>query len=142
MNEVQIASFLKGNKLTKRLFLGTLAYDELPYKQKEGFYIVNTGHSSTSGIHWIVVLKRDGLIEYFDSLGNSPEFYTKKIEEYLFRNCDSYKMNLKRIQGNSNFCGNYCIFFSFLRCKNYSMSNILDLFSDNLELNDVLVDFN
>lgn len=144
MNEQQISSYLSSNPVTASLFLGTLAYDELPYKQqKDGFYIVNTGHSSTAGNHWIVTLRIKDSMEYFDSLAHSPIFYSEKIEEYLFRNSitNTYKMNSMKLQGDSNLCGNYCILYGFLRAKKYTMISILKLFSNNLEKNDILVKF-
>lgn len=142
MDELEITGYLKDNKVTKRFFLGVLAYDELPYKQKNGFYIINSGHSSTKGTHWFTIFKQDQNIEFFDSLANNPSYYSPKIEAYLLRNANNYSMSLKRIQGQSDFCGNYCIIYSYLKCENYSMSDILKLFTDNLEINDHLVNFN
>lgn len=142
MDELEIKEYLLGNELTSKYFLGTLAYDELPsVKHKKGFYIVNTGHSSTPGVHWVVILKLNDIIEFFDSLANLPSFYSADFEKYLIKNGPQYKMSIKKVQGQSNFCGNYCILFCYFRCKNYNMSDFLSLFSSNLQKNDNLVNF-
>lgn len=140
MDELEIKRYLLGNEHTAKYFLGTLAYDELPItKHQTGFYIVNTGHSSTPGIHWVVILKIDDIIEFFDSLANLPGYYSSSIENYLIRNGPSYKMSIKKIQGESNFCGNYCILYCYFRCRKYNMLDFLNLFSNNLKKNDNLV---
>lgn len=139
MDEIEINAFLKENKKTKNHFLGVLAYDELPHTQPDGFYIVNTGHSETVGIHWVVILKEGNIMEFFDSLGKTPDYYTSRIEQYLLRNGKYYKMNIKRLQGQSDVCANYCILYGYFRCINYSMEDILNIFSSNLEKNDILV---
>lgn len=141
MDEIEINAYLSKNEVTKDNFLGILAYDELPNIQPLGFYVVNTGHSSTIGKHWIVILKKDNSLEYFDSLANKPMYYSPDIEQYLYRSCQYYKMSLKRIQGSSNLCGNYCIIYSYLRYKKYTMEQILNMFSFNEEFNDILVKF-
>lgn len=142
MDEMEIKGYLLGNELTSKHFLGVLAYDELPsVKQRKGFYVVNTGRSSTPGIHWIVVLKLNGIIEFFDSLANKPEHYTVELEKYLILNGPDYKMSTKIIQGKSDFCGNYCVIFCYFRCEGYSMSDFLGLFSSNLQKNDKMVNF-
>lgn len=143
MNEVELKEYLLGNRYTSKHFLGTMAYDELAStKLEKGFYIVNTGHSSTPGIHWVVILKLDDIIEFFDSLANLPGYYSPEIENYLIKNGPEYKLSLKRIQGESDLCGNYCILYSYLRCRELNMQEILDLFTDDLVRNDILVNLN
>lgn len=142
MDGMEIRAFLKNNDITKNYFLGVIAYDELPYEQNNGFYVVNSGHSSTIGSHWMVIFKQDNKMEFFDSLGRPPSYYSPEIEAYLLRNAKEYTMSVKRIQGNSDFCANYCIIYGYLKCKNYTLLEILNLFTDNLHLNDNLVNFN
>lgn len=142
MDEHEINAYLRGNKVTRKHFLGILAYDELPIIQSNGFYIVNSGHSSTLGQHWMVILRLKGKIEFFDSLARAPEYYSPLIESYLFRNALNYEMSVKRIQGRSNFCANYCMLYCYLRIKKYSMLEFLDMFDSDLEMNDKLVNLN
>ncbi len=48
--------------------------------------------------------------------------------------------NSKRLQNyNSNVCGQYCLMYSYYRCRGYKFEEIISMFSDNLILNDVKV---
>ena len=52
-----------------------------------------------------------------------------------------YKFSTKRIQSYmSSLCGEYCIYFSHLKCLGYSFKEIMDTFSDDLKANDLKVD--
>lgn len=144
MDELAIREYLENNKATEDYFIDVLSYEELcifPRENKKYFYIVNTGKANTVGKHWVVLFKTSsGSIEFFDPLGKHPSDYSPEITQFIFQNANSFLKSDKRIQGSKNVCGFYCLLYSFFRCKGKSMDYFLNLFSDNLEKNDILVE--
>lgn len=145
MDERTISEYLLSNEVTKHRFIGVLSFQELPdYSDKVcGFYIVNTDTVEGSGKHWLVINKvNNGNIEFFDSLGKSPNTYSSHILKFLENSASSYSFSNKRIQGNSDLCGDYCIMFIYLRLTGLSYQDFLKLFSDDLNENDEMIDLN
>lgn len=138
MNELQINNYLTADSFTHQKFRGVLSYDELccTNSEESGLYIVNLDVSTGPGSHWVCLYLEPGTSEYFDSLGNKPS----KLEQFLLdRGCD-YIYNSKKLQAeNSDVCGDYCILFSFFRCRGFNFEEFLTLFSDDLILNDEMV---
>lgn len=113
----------------------------LPHAEDEALYIVNTDVQSGQGEHWCVVARiGGGGIEFWDPYGSPPEVYGL---HHLWENQAGYHtynpVCVQNIQ--SNVCGNHCLFYSFLRCRGFSMSEILKKYdAGNLRENDKMVE--
>ena len=138
MNELEIDHYLSHDVYTKKYFRGVMAYDELPYTQKakSGLYIVNTDISTGPGIHWVSILVGD-ICEYFDPLGNPPD----KCKPFIENQEKVYIYSDKKIQApESDVCGDYCVLFSYYRCREMSMKSFIAMFTEDKTLNDVMIE--
>ena len=72
------------------------------------FYTVPTNTS-----HWIAIyfFKNKKAI-FFDSYGQSAKLY--KLDKFLRKNSVSFIENTQILQGNSPYCGYYCVFLLYL----------------------------
>ena len=120
-------------------FIGVFACNRLPKNlpaRRPLILVANTDPSHKLGSHW-VVLYIDSKGEYFDSLGRPPE--QEIFKRYLDKFCMSWTYNNKQLQSAiSYFCGQYCILFSLYRSLDYSMKDILGMFSTDTGLNDFI----
>ena len=74
--------------------------------------------------------------DYFDSLGNPP----LEVKEFLTKQGNGFSYNTKRLQSHgSDVCGDYCILFAYFRCRGYALKEYVELFTDDLDYNDKLV---
>ena len=136
MNEIEIARYLMCDAYTSKYFKGVMAYNELPkHIALDGLYIVNTDLSTGPGKHWVSVFINDRC-EYFNSLGYPP----MELKYFLENQQKTYVYSNKRIQGNGDVCGDYCILYSYFRCRGISMQDFVNKFTENIELNDILVE--
>ena len=137
MNETEIYNLLKSDKYTSKYFLGVMSYDRLPQENPPpGLYVVNTDVSTGPGKHWVCIFFGN-TTEYFDSLGRPPQ----ELKSYLKQYASTYMYSTKRIQGiGSDVCGDYCILYAYFRCRGKSMNAFVNMFSDNLDENDILVE--
>ena len=140
MNTFQLKQYMQKDTFIKEIYGGVLPRDKLPLcVKKPQIYIINTDPSDKPGTHWITIFLEEDYIEYFDSIGTPPE---TEFENFLILNAPQYKYNCKRIQNyGSDLCGQYCLLYSYFRCRGYSFEKILAMFSENLLLNDVKVDY-
>ena len=116
--------------------------NELHFQLKDNeFIIVNTDPSFLPGQHWVVFYRnKEGLLEFFDSFGNLPGYYTIDFQMFVNRNCVKkyYILNPNQIQSNdSNICGLYCLLFYVSVVKNQEFNDFLLQFDNNTYLNDV-----
>lgn len=139
MNNFQLERYLK------KYHVKVTCADELPRifkKNKCRFWVVNTDRCGGRGIHWVAFhFPLRGPAEFFDSLGNSPEYYNTRFRYILTINGPRYQYSTSRIQSEtSSVCGHYCIYFIEKRNKGFSMKNIMHDFSvSRLHENDRLV---
>lgn len=130
---------------TRKYFVGVFAEDQLPRLKisKPKFCLVfNTQPSVLPGMHWIsIYVCRDihgsYIIEYFDSLGGPPR--TANVINFLKKYSSTWIYNPNRFQGDSKVCGQYCIMFLALKCRNEPFYSILRRFSQDRRLNDRIV---
>lgn len=136
MNNFELKSYLS------RYDVKITCADELPTNaRKHRFWVVNTDSCGGRGKHWVAFyFPLRGRAEFFDSLGNSPEFYNTRFRYILTINDPKYQYSNSRIQSEtSSVCGHYCIYFIEKRNKG-SMKNIMHDFSvSRLHKNDRLV---
>jgi hypothetical protein len=138
MNTIQLIDFCLSDPYINNYFGGVLPADQLPLIVSENpkLYIVNTDKAGEVGEHWICIFTSK-VPEYFDSLCKEPE---EEFSNFLLLNGPNYRTNNRRVQDyNTNTCGLYCLFYSYLRCRNYSFKYIMNFFSNNLQLNEYLV---
>ena len=50
-------------------FIGVYSRNNLPYKIKNGAYVINLDEYSDIGIHWIALYVNNKTVTYFDSFG-------------------------------------------------------------------------
>lgn len=123
------------------IFLGVFASNTLPrtLPPKRPLVIVcNTDPAHKPGEHWVAIfVGRDSRGEYFDSYGQPP---SRCFETWLNKHCVNWTRNSKRLQSVlSGFCGHYCVFYCLYKRLNYSMTSILNCFTDDTALNDWIV---
>ena len=137
MNTLDILNVLQNEKD----FGGVRPSDKLKTCEPNKFYILNTDPSTKPGHHWVAVYLKPGLCEFFDSLGEAPSKYNQDFDKLMLLNGPKYMYNTHRIQNySSQVCGHYCIFYIIMRCKGYSLLDIVQFFSKNrLQFNDAVV---
>lgn len=112
-----VARILKRSSIN---WLGCLARDQLPLTfdniRRPFALIFNTHPASQPGEHWLAMYSNKvGQIEFFDSYGLPPSFYS--LSDYN----SQYIYSDRSIQSiGTNVCGHYCIIFIYLRSQNRS----------------------
>lgn len=106
--------------------------DKVTYPQA---LVFNTDPCTEPGEHWVAVyLTPDGQGEYFDSYGVPP---TGRVKRFLGQRTWNVIYNGVQLQGLlSSTCGHYCLFYLLHRCRNYSMEDIVNMFSSDMNEND------
>jgi len=105
-------------------------------------FIINTDVSSGKGKHWVsIYFPLHSLPEFFDSLGKCPSTYSQLMLDFLIENnSKGFIYNYSRLQNfHSSTCGLYCIYFLYYRIKGRTFEEILQIFSNNLQQNDMEV---
>jgi len=124
-------------------FKGTFAKDLLPkkvYKDRPIGFIINTDNSNKPGSHWVALfIDENNNAEYFDSFGIFP--ICCEIYKLLrINNVKKFSFNKNQIQSIfSKNCGIFCILYLKMRCNNFTLKEFINIFSDNLTLNDEIV---
>ena len=78
--------------------------------------------------------------EFFDSYGKHPIHYNKHFLDFMNRNAVEWEQNKIQLQrAFSTVCGQYCIYFLYLRCRKRSMPSIVNSFVNDKLHNDQLV---
>ena len=102
-------------------WLGVFARDELPdlmHMQRPFPLVFNTDPHDKLGQHWLAIYgPSDGTLECFDSFGMPPSYYG--FSTSLVYSC----INLQSL--SSALCGNYAIYFIYLRSRNFTFNKII-----------------
>ncbi len=144
MNTRQLRTALTANLSTRTQFGGVCSADMIPniVRRRPKLYIVNTDTSYYSGKHWVAFyFPTNGPPEFFDPLGHSPDYYHRRFRNVLLINGPQYIYNCRRLQGpESVYCGQFCLYYGYRRCRGMSMRTIVNEFSStNFALNDEIV---
>lgn len=139
MNSSRIEYAFENDGFVRPLWRGFLAPDVIlegspspPFPQ---IYVVNTAPSFTPGEHWCVVIVFDGFCEFFDSYGNTPEFFG--LTKTIMQHCEHVVSNSQRVQSFfSEVCGHYCIYYVSMRARGHPVSEIMSVFSKDCRQND------
>src|SRR5260221_11536150 len=143
MEDSCVIDFIERTNLVD-LFIGVFPADKLPQEIEKYpcCFIFNTDIALRDGSHWVAIyLKDNKSIEVFGSWGLSiyyfPLLYNYINYELDIRYCT---MNLNAIQkSDSKICGLYCIYFLIKRCNGKSFEEIINKFTKNKCLNDIIV---
>ena len=120
MNTQQIDAILSSDYMTKNLFRGVFAIDQLP-TICDGMYVINTDEQDKPGEHWLAVYNK----EYFDSFGFPPQ--DKRAIDFLETNVMYNCVSLQPLLSNS--CGFYCVYYLLQRARGESMEEIIHTLS-------------
>ena len=138
MLETAIEEVLKTDKITKKTFLGVFARNELPVDPTyPSCFVFNTSPRTLPGSHLLCIFyDLNGNSFFFDSYGMHPQNFG--MVEYLNNTSNSWCYNKKRLQGNSQYCGHFCVFFLLFKTRQKS-KNFFLCFSKNLTKNDLII---
>ena len=143
MNTIQLTLILRKDKYTRGVFQGVYPSDKLPNRISSypALFIANVDTSGKPGSHWVAFyFTKDREGEFFDSYGQSPSNYTQTFTNVLDNNSSSWTFNSVTLQSmKSKVCGHYSLYYALFRCRNISMSTIVNRFSNNKHRNDNLV---
>ena len=127
-------------------FIGCYAQDELKniyFQSLPVFFVVNFDSSIYGGTHWIAIYLAKKRLEIFDPLGFNVSRWPN-IPNQLLYFLHKFSLHrrvylMKEVQPySSTLCGFYCIFFIIFRLTN-SFYNCVNIFSDNLTINDKIL---
>ena len=145
MNGFQIATILNNIPVTKLLFQGIYTYDNVPkfLPNKNSIYVINTlsQYDSHDMGHWVVIVIKNNVLFFLDSMGNKPNFYGFNISN-CFESFPRRKVVVfsRPVQNEfSLVCGAYVIVFAYIMCKYGKISFIKSKFGRNTCRNDIVV---
>ena len=122
MDTIDIGDILRADDYAAPLFRGVMALDEFQKRYgDDGYYVVNTAVSSSSGEHWLMVRKRGARVDFFDSYGNHPSMFGGV---YATIRGDETRLvyNDRALQGpTTTVCGDYCTLLCLTMSRGWSM---------------------
>lgn len=139
MNTLDLEMILK--KHCPDIFFGVFPIDRLPKNpppKRPLLLVCNTDKHDKPGKHWVAIyLDKNDRGEYFDSLGREP---LKEFDKFLKEFSAHYVYNDLQIQSSVSFvCGYHVLLYSALKNLNFSMREIILMFSNDFTLNDLIV---
>ena len=141
MNADEITSALQSNGVTRHIFNGVCAADEVPiaFSVLPASCVVNTDTSDEPGQHWIALFQaKASVLEYFNWYGNDPAYHKLELHPLIASN-RLVKQDYLIQSDLTTVCGQYAMFFVYNRCIGKSYSDILKLFSKDIYANDRMV---
>ncbi len=138
MYENTIEYILSNDTECKKSFKGALSKDEFPKKiSYPSCFVINTKPRTHYGEHWLALyFDENKSCHFFDSYGLPPTNYG--LETKINQTSLNCYYNDKRLQGNSNYCGLYCILYLLFVCRNKKNEFYSSFFNDYF-LNDKLL---
>ena len=138
-----IAKILSEDPYSKTSFIGVFPRDQMPaIKSYPVSFVINTDPSYKEGEHWLgFYFDWNRTCYFFDSFGNSPEYFNLCKYTKVFSNTVEY--NEDQIQGFfTNTCGHYVVFFILMINRGFSIKKIMSCFNlKNFDLNDFRISF-
>lgn len=139
MNTAQLIASMNSDIFIQSEMGGVYSANTLPINvmDKPTILISNLQPNYLPGSHWIALYcPPNGESEYFDSLAENP---TEPFTSFLIRNGMKYVYSRKITQGAMETCGYFCLFWAYHRTRGHSFQNILNMLSENPNLNDITV---
>lgn len=124
-----------------KVFKGVFACDNLPALiSLPAAFVINLSPKNSRGSHWIgLFINVNGVADYFDSFGFPPN--EPNIKSFIKKHSKKLITNKKQIQHlASNKCGKFVILFILSKMYNNDFDEILSRFSNNLSVNDILIE--
>lgn len=141
MNNKEIFALMKARLETRHILYNVYALDTLPDEfptdaQRPSAFIVNTAKASELGRHWVVCFfPRQGMPEFFDSFGGMPHRVFVNFMKMPFRKNNRFIQNPL-----TTTCGQYCMYFVFLRGGlNVSMDLVIETLVQQEDFSDIYV---
>ncbi len=138
MDTLSIQLFFDNEKCFNNINTGVFPLDMVPpHLEYPRAIICNLDKNGEPGSHWVCINNlNQNKMEYFDSYALPPNSYLKLTLS------PTYVYNTRVVQSPfSVTCGHHCCLFLLKRCEGMSFSDIISLFSDNLLINDNIVDY-
>lgn len=145
MHGKDLCDFISNCNALKNFCDGVFSIDTMPKSLKRRhFFFSNLDVNSSSGSHWICILRNDkNQIELFDSLGVSEI----KLEWFLKHNnlkkLNKLLYNTTPVQSlYSNSCGKFVLYFIIKRLMNIDINFetlLNNIFSQNEDENEIVV---
>ena len=99
--------------------------------------VCNTHNADQPGELWVAMYVYD-VGDNFDPYGQAPQHV--EFANYMNEHCSEWSANNRTLQSPlSTVCGQYCVVFLTLRCRNVSMHAFCRLFATDLVANYYLV---
>ena len=142
MNATELEEKLFSDPFTRLTSAGVHVLNELPTDvvSRPRLFIVNTEPNYLPEKHWVsLYLEAEGeKAEYFDPLGDPPN---ATLHSFLMRNSEKgYWRNVRPVQGDdSKYCGQFCLYYSYFRCRRFPMWCILQSLTLDYSVNDYIV---
>ena len=136
MNAAEINQALSFHPVTKNVFVGCFAADQVPghFDRAPAACIVNTDPAHKKGEHWIALYK-DEKTEFFDSYGKSPDFHG--FSSPIFQGAITQTSKLQ--SDLSTVCGQYAMLFVYSLCSSMSFDSFVSRFTSDRQKNDRFV---
>ena len=100
--------------------------------------VCNTHNADQPGEHWVALYVDEECGDYFDPYGQPPQHI--EFTNFMNEHCSEWMFNERILQSPiSTVCGQYCVAFLTLRCRNVSMHAFSRLFTTDLVANDCRV---
>jgi hypothetical protein len=136
MDDLQLQRIVDHDERTRSHFIGVLPANRQPSQMRpRASMIVNCCNASLPGRHWLALYRcTSGGLEVFDSFGMNPHFYNivGKLPE-----ASVITYSTRQIQPiQSNHCGLYCLYYCYMKARDYTLEDIIACFSRDLEDND------
>lgn len=136
LSNLQLKCMIACDSLMRDKIIGVFPADQIRKLESNEGLIINTKPSGHEGEHWLSVYNTGDHVEVFDSFALA----SNKIFINFQKLAGSLYINKISIQcSDSNVCGYYSVFYLFLKVRNISFQDFLDLFSPMCEMNDAFV---
>ena len=147
MTDKEITFIALNHTPSNRYFGGVFPCDLIPHPPHRFlpiYYIVNTGRSSTPGVHWLLlfIFNINEKNVCFDSLGVNLNNYDIILSTYINENLVPYEMNRSAVQqSDSSQCGQFCLSVGDMLCHGSTFDRIVNMFTPSPSVyNEIVVD--
>ena len=136
MNTKQLWTALTLNPSTNKYFDGIYSSDTLKdVKEKPELIICNTDPSHKPGKHWLLFFFDGDEVDFYDSLGKDLTSYGVEFVNFANKYAKSINQCQVRTQPpRSSLCGQYCLYYAYLRCKGNTMEYIVNTMPSTLKV--------
>lgn len=128
MNTTQIECVLRHDRRLTRYVKGVFSSDTLPIRVRDypSAYICNTDPSRSPGMHWIVFWFEGNVVEFFDSFGHPPSYYTPRFDRFWSDNVPTCRYNSQQLQrDDSDTCGHHVLYYLNQKVKKTPLVDIV-----------------